>query len=271
MKKMLMAFAAIAMMSLTGCYDRVEAGNVGVKVNLLGSDKGVESQVLGPGRYWIGMNEELFTFPTSQQNYVWTSSKEEGKSVDESFTFQTADGMTIGTDVGVSYQVDPNKVPVLFQKYRKGLDDVTNIHLRNAVRDELNRQGALDSISELIGLGKGKLFKSVQDSVAKRFDSIGIVGLKLYIVGNFRLPAAIESSINSKIAATQKAQQAENELATAEAEGKKTIALAEAEARSNAIRQQSITPQLLQLEAIKKWNGVLPQVTSGATPFVNLK
>ena len=36
-------------------------------------------------------------------------------------------------------------------------------------------------------------------------------------------------------------------------------------------RQQSVTPQLLQLEAIKKWNDILPQVTSGATPFVNLK
>ena len=266
-----MAFAVISMMSLTGCYSRVEAGNVGVKINLLGSDKGVESEVLKPGRYWIGMNEELYIFPTSQQNYTWTASKEEGKAVDESFTFQTADGMTIGTDVGVSYQVNPDKVPALFQKYRKGLDDVTNIHLRNAVRDELNRQGALDSISTLIGAGKGRLFKAVQDTVSRRFDSIGIVGLKLYIIGNFRLPAAIEASINSKIAATQKAQQAENELATAEAEGKKTVALAEAEARANTVRQQSITPQLLQLEAIKKWNGVLPQVAGGATPFINLK
>ena len=84
------------------------------------------------------------------------------------------------------------------------------------------------------------------------------------------LPAA-EASINSKIAATQKAQQAENELATAEAEGKKIVALAEAEARANTVRQQSVTPQLLQLEAIKKWNGVLPQVAGGATPFINLK
>lgn len=85
------------------------------------------------------------------------------------------------------------------------------------------------------------------------------------------LPAATEASINSKIAATQKAQQAENELATAEAEGKKIVALAEAEARANTVRQQSVTPQLLQLEAIKKWNGVLPQVAGGATPFINLK
>lgn len=271
MKKFIMLIAVLMGTMLTGCYEKVEAGNVGVKVNLLGSDKGVENEVLRPGRYWIGVNEDLFIFPTSQQNYVWTVSKEEGASKDESFTFQTADGLTIGTDVGVSYQVHPEKVPALFQKYRKGLDDVTNIHLRNAVRDELNKQGALDSIATLIGAGKGHLFKSVQDSVAKRFDSIGIVGLKLYIVGNFRLPATIEASINAKIAATQKSQQAENELATAEAEGKKIVATAEAEARANAVKQQSITPALLELEKIKKWDGHYPQVVSSGTPFISIK
>jgi hypothetical protein len=129
----------------------------------------------------------------------------------------------------------------------------------------------MDSIANLIGAGKGRLFKAVQDSVARKFDSIGIIGMKLYIIGNFRLPAPIEASINAKIAATQKSQQAENELATAQAEGMKIIALAEAEARANAVRQQSITPALLQLEAIKKWDGKLPQVAGGATPFINLK
>ncbi len=51
----------------------------------------------------------------------------------------------------------------------------------------------------------------------------------------------------------------------------KIVALAEAEARANAVRQQSITPALLELEKIKKWDGKLPQVTGGATPYVNLK
>jgi hypothetical protein len=29
-------------------------------------------------------------------------------------------------------------------------------------------------------------------------------------------------------------------------------------------------PQVLQLRAIEKWDGHLPQVTSGATPFIQL-
>lgn len=261
----------LASMFMTGCYETVQAGTVGVKVYMLGSSKGVDNEVLTTGRYWIGINEQLFIFPTNQQNYVFTKSKDEGKATDESFTFQTADGMTIGTDVGVSYQVNPAKVSILFQKYRGGLEEVTNIHLRNAIRDELNRLGALDSISTLIGAGKGRLFKAVEDSVSKRFDSLGLTRMKLYIVGNFRYPEAIEKSINDKIAATQKSQQAENELATARAEAAKAVAEAEGEAKANAIKQQSITPALLQMEAIKKWDGKLPQVTSGGTPFINLK
>lgn len=52
-----------------GC-SKVEAGHVGVKVYLLGRDKGVDSEVLGVGRYWIGWNEDLYLFPTYQQTKV---------------------------------------------------------------------------------------------------------------------------------------------------------------------------------------------------------
>lgn len=52
-------FAAIL---LVGC-DRVEPGNVGIKVNKLGDDKGV-GEVVGVGRYWTGWNTEVYIFPT---------------------------------------------------------------------------------------------------------------------------------------------------------------------------------------------------------------
>ena len=57
--------------NLAGC-SRVPAGTVGVKVNMLGGNKGVDYQVVKPGLYWMGPNTELFLFPTFTQNYVWT-------------------------------------------------------------------------------------------------------------------------------------------------------------------------------------------------------
>jgi hypothetical protein len=61
MKKLLLA--AMLMASVVGC-SKVPAGNVGVKVYLLGTNKGVDHEVLGVGRYWIGFNEELY-LPTA--------------------------------------------------------------------------------------------------------------------------------------------------------------------------------------------------------------
>ncbi len=74
--------AATAAVALAAC-SYVPAGNVGVKVNLLGSSKGVDAEELGVGRYWIGMNEQLFLFPTFMQNYTWTQNPHEGQPEDE--------------------------------------------------------------------------------------------------------------------------------------------------------------------------------------------
>lgn len=277
----------LAFASLMGC-SKVPAGNVGVKVYLLGSSKGVDHEVLGVGRYYIGWNEDLFLFPTFQQNYLWTKSKTEGGGnneggpEDESFTFQTQEGLSINCDIGVSYQIDPAKVSVIFQKYRRGVDEITDIFLRNMVRDELNKAGAKDSISNLLGAGKQRLIEAVQDTIAKNVLPIGITNFKLYLAGEMRLPANVKRAINAKIEATQKAQQSENELQRAQAEAAKQVAeahgkaesmlkVAKAEAEANSMKQKTLTDELIRYEAIQKWDGKLPTMTTGAVPFVQLK
>ena len=90
------------------------------------------------GRYCIGFNEDLYLFPTFTQNYVWTQNKAEGSPNNESITFQTTEGMSVNADVGISYHIKPSKVTTVFLKYRKGVDEITDIFLRNIVRDALN-------------------------------------------------------------------------------------------------------------------------------------
>ena len=113
--------AAFMIVTLAAC-SKVPVGNVGVKVFLLGGEKGVDSVELTPGRYYIGIIEELFLFPTFTQNYVWTKDPAEGSPNDESITFQTVEGMNVGADVGISYAVNGEKVSTIFEKYRKGID-----------------------------------------------------------------------------------------------------------------------------------------------------
>ena len=90
-------------------------------------------------------------------------------------------------------------------------------------------------------------------------------------------------AINAKIEATQKAQQRENEIKMAEAAAK--IAEAEATGRANSVAIEaktraeanrviaaSLTPELVQYEALQKWNGELPRLVGGqgAVPFINV-
>lgn len=280
-------------------FKKVEAGYVGVKVYLLGGDKGVDSEVLGVGRYWIGWNEELFLFPTFQQTAVW--SREKGK--DDSLTFQTREGLSVNGDVSISYTIDSEKVSLLFQRYRKGVDEITNTYLRNIVRDALVQAASTRDVESIYGEGKSDLIETVKQMVTEKMSPVGVIIDYVSFVGDLRLPKNVIASINAKIEATQKAQQRENELREAEAQAKKDVARAEGEARArlaeaegeararvvraeaqakatvieseaqakaNTLLAKSLTPELVQYLGVQTWNGQLPQVSGGNTPIVSL-
>lgn len=269
---------ALFVLLLAAC-SKVPAGNVGIKFYLLGGDKGVDTEQLTPGRYWIGMNEELFLFPTFTQNYTWT---EESK---EALSFQTREGLSVSADIGVSYAVDPAKVPDLFQKYRKGIDEITDLYLRNMVRDALVTAASTQAIETVYGAGKADLIRAVEEIVRKQVAPIGIDIERIYWVGELRLPPNVIAAINAKIQASQMAEQRRNEVEQAKAEAEKqrqtaqgeadsrlAIAVAEAEAiriKGDALRDN---PKLVELNAVEKWNGILPTMMLGgsAVPFVNV-
>lgn len=275
--------AALMVMSLTAC-DKVPVGNVGVKVYLLGGSKGVDVEELSPGRYWIGINEELFLFPTYTQNYTWTVEPDETGNEDESISFQTVEGLTVNADVGISYSITPDKVATIFQKYRKGINEITDIYLRNMVRDALVTAASTKPIASVYGAGKAELIQATEKHVRDQVQPLGINIERIYWTGNLRLPNSVTTAINEKISATQKAAQRENEVAQAKAEAEKVrvsaqgdadakLLMAEAEAKAIRVKGEALAnnPKLIEWSAIEKWNGTLPQFTGGgAIPFINV-
>ncbi|HDY8856435.1 TPA: SPFH/Band 7/PHB domain protein [Klebsiella pneumoniae] len=275
MKKAIMAsIIALSAISLVGC-DRVEPGNVGIKVNKLGDDKGV-GEVVGVGRYWTGWNTEVYIFPTFKQM----------KTYEDAFNFQMSDGTTIGYHIGVAYKVDPTKVTTVFQTYRKGVDDITDTDLRQKIADALNRLASRMSTDKFIDGGKAELLENALKEIQSDMGPVGIQVISLSYVGRPEYPPTVIESINAKVTANQKTLQREQEVKQREAEANMLRAeadgqadaklkLAEAEAKSIQIRGQAMreNPEVLQLEAINKWNGTLPQyMTSGTnTPFIQVK
>lgn len=266
-----LGLATALVLSLVAC-SKVPAGYVGVKVHTMGGAKGVDNEVIGVGYYWLPPNVELYTFPTFQQNYVWTASPHEGAPHNEEISFNDIDGTKIDADIGIAYQVVPEKVAHLFTTYRLGIDEITHGQLRNVVRSAFSDMAGKMKVADIIGAKKEDLLKAVTKEVNDQLEPVGIHVINVYSVGAFRPPPGVTEALNLKIQATQKAMQIENEVAQARAEAEKAIAVARGEAESNKLKTSSITPQLLQYMALDKWNGVLPQVTgSNGVPFINLK
>ena len=249
---------------LAGCSD-VPVGHVGIKVYKFGSSKGVDLEVLTPGRYYIGYNEDLFTFPTYTQTDTWRK----GAQKDESINFQSKESLNINGDFGIQFSLDPTKIPVLFQKYRRGINEISDVFLRNEIRDALVNRASSKSVEYLMGEGKATLLDDVEADVKARVTAQGIIIEKVYVIDNFRPPQAVTDAINAKIAATQLAIQRQNEIVTAKAEadkkietargeGESILVVAKSQAEANELIAKSITENLLENKRLEKWDGKNP-------------
>lgn len=257
------------------CLSKVPAGYRGVIVNLYGSEKGVAEKSVGVGRYFVGWNSELYLFPTFLQNYSWKDK--------QAITMQTAEGLSITTDAGITYSIQADNVVKVFVKYRLGIEEITNTFLHNMVRDAMNEVSSTMTVEQIYGAHKELFITKVNKIVKKEASVNGIDVDKIYLVGSFNLPATVVESINVKIQAAQNAIKVENEVATSRAEAQKTIVdaqakasrtliEAESQAKANRILAASLTSEFVQYQAILKWNGILPTMTgTNAVPFVNIK
>ncbi|UAV84503.1 hypothetical protein PHB09_007 [Pseudomonas phage PHB09] len=274
MKKIIGVMFAIVMVALVGC-SKVPAGHTGVIVNMMGSDKGVALQEATTGYKFLTPNEELFLFPTFNQNFnVGVAS------------FQDRDGMTISAPLGLTIRAKEGSAPLLFKTYRKGMDEIVGVNVPQVLKNELNNAGSKLRAEEVYGPGKEAFIKSIETKLQEHFEPKGIVIESLYLTGEIALPAPVKEALNRKIEATQKAQQRENELRQTQAEAAKEVAAAEGAKQAAILRAEGEAQALnikgkalqnnqgvVELNAIEKWDGKLPVYMTGGTtvPFVNVK
>lgn len=255
-------------------FKMISPGYVGVSVNLLGESKGVQPKELHVGMHWIAPWKKVYEFPIFEQNTTWEGQKYE-------FSFQTCEGMAVSADVGVTFHLRSESIPTIFSRYRRGMDEITDIFIRNHIRDSINRSASKMRIEDLYGEGKEQFFQDVERGVREELSPLGIDISRIYLIGRFHFPQTVITALNSKIEAIQRAQQRENELREAEAEAKKQVAQAEgqarcvmlkaeSEAKANHLLSQSVTKELIQWQATQKWDGKLPQVTGDCMPMINL-
>jgi len=255
----------LLLMSVLACH-RVPPGHVGVKIDLLGSSQG-EVKTVGVGRYAQGLNTEWHNFPTYIQNHSWDSKG--------TFGFPIKGGLIISVNLGIEFQLDPARIGDIFQQYRFGVEEIRDIVIKKEIQNALQEFSMSYDIDDLISEGMGSLMIEVNRSVTAHFEPMGILIQRISIVGSPVYPKQVSDAIISKIEATQRAVQRENELREAEAQAKKQIAEAEgraesilaiarAEAEANRLKVTSYNENLLRAMWIEKWDGNLPEVVSDA-------
>ena len=99
----------IVTMSMSSCMERIDAGYEGIKVNLYGSDKGVEDASLVTGAVWYNpWTTAVYEYPTFVQTIDY-----------EPFTINAKDGSEFTVDPTISLKIIDGKSPIVFRKYRK--------------------------------------------------------------------------------------------------------------------------------------------------------
>jgi regulator of protease activity HflC (stomatin/prohibitin superfamily) len=262
---------------------RIDAGHVGIEVNLAGSQRGASDIPIRTGWvFYSPLRTEIIKFPTYVQTVKWTRNPNEGHPVNEEMGFNSKEGMEIYADVSLSYAIDRDKVPSFYVKYRiEDLDLFTHGILRDIVRNSLNEVASTYTVEDIYGEKKAEFLNKVESMIEAKVVNVGVSVQQFGFIGAPRVPSVIANSITGKAQAVQEAERARNELATTQAEAAKKIAAAEGDAKSmvlraqgeadaNRIRQSSLSPQLLELrrlenqrELIDRWNGQLPQVETG--------
>ena len=250
---------------VTACYKLVAPGHVGIVVKQSGTDRGVQDFPVKTGRVWFNpVNEVVLTYPTYVQRAIWTSSTQEGLPVNDEISFQSAEGLRFTSDVNVSYQLTAAQVPKFYVKFRSDdLNTFTHGFFRDAVRNSFRISTAYRA-EEINGAKQSELIDRVLDSLRLSMQPYGVDVLQLGFATPPRPPESVKQAIESKIAATQLAERAENEKRQAIAEAAKAVEIARGQAQANDLLTRSLSPQLVQWKQLEileqKWNGQFPQV-----------
>ncbi len=249
-------------------FENIDAGNVGIKINLYGSDKGVDNIALVTGRVWYNTwTTKIIEFPTFTQSVDY-----------DPFVITTKDAAEFKVDPKLNYHINPDKVPQIYRQYRRPLAEIQQGFMKNTIYDAY-RIAANSFTSDSVMSNREVFEDRVQNVLTRTLGKDGFIydQLTSAITPPPSLRQMIDeknTSIQARLKAENMAKQAEAEakviIARAEGQAKATLIKARAEAEANQLRQKTITPLLIQQEWVSKWNGVLPTTNAGGSASLML-
>lgn len=279
-KAAIIVAAVVLVVLFFSSYSVISPGNTGVIFNVwTGSLRTVPQ-----GIAWrFPFVTQVQSYPTALRTYTMVRRAGEGSSSgDDSIDLPTREGQHITQDISVTYNTSEDLAAQVFKAFR-GADifDIEATFIRRTIITVAQNTAGQMSLSEVISSKRNELQDNIQKTLSVELEKMGF-HLDKVNLGASHLPESLEKQMQQKMAAQQQAQQAEYELqkqqmlakaevAKAEGEAQSILVRAKAQAEANRLLQATLSQGLIQSKAIDKWNGVLPQVAGGSTPFVDLR
>lgn len=251
-------FAVLAVLIIaTNSFSTVQYGHVGL-YKTFGK---LTDQVLNPGVHF----KIPFVQSIIQVNTQVTKAESDTSA-------SSKDLQPVSTHVAVNYSINKASAYNLMNNIGGSYDTIIiSPAIQEIVKEVTAKYAAEDLIAK-----RDVVSGEIKDLLTKRLAKYDLVVNDINIV-NFKFSDAFNQSIEAKQVAQQQALKAENDLKRVQIEAQQKVAQAQADAEALKLKKQEVTPDLIGLkqieiqeEAIQKWDGRLPTVTSGATPFIDL-
>jgi regulator of protease activity HflC (stomatin/prohibitin superfamily) len=176
----------------------------------------------------------------------------------------------------MNFHIDPAYVNDLYQKV--GLDFADKV-IDPAFNDFVKEVVPTYPIGEILPK-REEIRKRAMTKLGDNLARYHIIVDDIYFA-NIRFSPEYEGAIEAKQVAQQQVEtqrqvlaqreiEAQQKVATAKGEAESILVVAQGQAKANDALSRSITPILVQYKGIEKWNGILPQVSGGAVPFIDL-
>lgn len=245
------AAAFLLVLLLFSAVRVVDAGDQAVVVRL----GVIQEKTLAPGVHLVApIVDRVYTFSTRT------------RKLDAIAEAASRDLQQVTTRITLNFELDPEKINSLYQEI--GVEWQMRI-VEPAVQESVKSATSKFSAEELI-TKRQELKDEIKRLLTQRLASKYVLVDDVSIT-DFRFSEEFDRAIEAKQVAEQNALKARQDLERIKIEGEQRVTQARAEAESLALQRENLTADLLQLRAIEKWDGKLPQATGGATPFITLR
>lgn len=152
------------------------------------------------------------------------------------------------------YRIPPNKVVTIYQQYRGNFyDSFIEPRIQESVK-QVSSQFRAEELVKHRDKVKNQVLEHLRAALS---DMVEIIDIPLT---NVDLSDQLEHAIEQKVVREQEALAKQFELEKAKKDAEITIVQAQAEAESVKIKGEALknSPQIVQLELVKKWDGKSP-------------